>query len=181
MTFLLGKHAMFGHDPPMYLRSMTATRCPSPANVQAAIVDPVPPPRITRSYCSRSGSRGKGDEGEVSICMQFGIAIDGPSQNFRALVRMSLIQVIVPPNVMPNRPTACVRTGVTNLRPMPDTDGIRAYRPTHHSAPCKKRLSIEIGPGRPTTRSDESGWPSSAEQNMQSDRCNFLGPFESLA
>jgi hypothetical protein len=27
MTFLLGKKAMFGHDPPMYLRQMTATRC----------------------------------------------------------------------------------------------------------------------------------------------------------
>ena len=25
MMFLLGKHAMFGHDPPMYLRSTTAT------------------------------------------------------------------------------------------------------------------------------------------------------------
>jgi len=27
MTFLLGKQAMFGRDPPMYLGSMTATRC----------------------------------------------------------------------------------------------------------------------------------------------------------
>src|SRR5579864_2154431 len=52
MMFLLGKHAMFGHDPPMYLRSTTATRLPSPANVQAATVDPVPPPRITRSNSS---------------------------------------------------------------------------------------------------------------------------------
>jgi hypothetical protein len=25
---LLGKQATFGHDPPMYLRSMTTTRCP---------------------------------------------------------------------------------------------------------------------------------------------------------
>src|SRR5215831_3918804 len=54
MMFLLGRHAMFGHDPPMYLRSMTATRCPSPANVQAAIVEPVPPPSITRSNSSGS-------------------------------------------------------------------------------------------------------------------------------
>jgi len=29
MMFLLGKHAMFGHDPPMYLRSTTATCFPS--------------------------------------------------------------------------------------------------------------------------------------------------------
>src|SRR5437016_8780178 len=52
MMFLLGKHAMFGHDPPMYLRSTTATRLPSPANVHAAMVEPVPPPRITRSNSS---------------------------------------------------------------------------------------------------------------------------------
>src|SRR5229473_4473200 len=52
MMFLLGKHAMFGHDPPRYWRSMTATRCPCPANVHAAIVDPVPPPSITRSNAS---------------------------------------------------------------------------------------------------------------------------------
>jgi len=43
MMFLLGKHAMFGHDPPMYLRSTTATCFPSPAKVHAAMVEPVPP------------------------------------------------------------------------------------------------------------------------------------------
>src|ERR1700761_3839271 len=58
MMFLLGKQAIFGHDPPMYLRSITATRCPCPANVQAAIVDPVPPPRITRSNSSGCGFSG---------------------------------------------------------------------------------------------------------------------------
>ena len=29
VTFLLGKHAMFGHEPPTYLRSITATRRPA--------------------------------------------------------------------------------------------------------------------------------------------------------
>ena len=48
MMFLLGKQAIFGHDPPMYLRSITATRCPCPANVHAAIVDPVPPPQVAQ-------------------------------------------------------------------------------------------------------------------------------------
>src|SRR5438132_3091560 len=52
MMFLLGKHAMFGHEPPMYLRSTTATCFPSPAKVHAAMVEPVPPPRITRSNSS---------------------------------------------------------------------------------------------------------------------------------
>src|ERR1700745_1744619 len=52
MMFLLGKHAMFGHDPPMYLRSTTATRFPSPATVHAETVEPVPPPRINKSNSS---------------------------------------------------------------------------------------------------------------------------------
>src|SRR5215468_4647419 len=52
MTFLLGRHAMFGHEPPTYLRSITATRCPLPAKVHAASVPPVPLPRITKSYSS---------------------------------------------------------------------------------------------------------------------------------
>src|SRR6185312_11318807 len=41
-----------GQDPPIYLRSMTATRRPSPANVHAATVPPVPPPRMTMSNSS---------------------------------------------------------------------------------------------------------------------------------
>src|SRR5207253_3726233 len=50
--FLLGRHAILGQEPPIYLRSTTATRLPSPANVHASMVDPVPPPRITRSNSS---------------------------------------------------------------------------------------------------------------------------------
>src|ERR1043166_7803639 len=54
MMFLLGRQAMFGHDPPTYWRSITATRWPCLAKVHAAMVDPVPPPRITRSNASES-------------------------------------------------------------------------------------------------------------------------------
>jgi hypothetical protein len=50
--FLLGRQAMLGHDPPTYFRSIAATRSPRPAKVHAAIVPPVPLPRITRSYSS---------------------------------------------------------------------------------------------------------------------------------
>src|SRR5437879_9220161 len=50
--FLLGRHAILGQEPPIYLRSTIATRLPSPANVHAATVEPVPPPRITRSNSS---------------------------------------------------------------------------------------------------------------------------------
>src|SRR5438309_4964223 len=67
MMFLLGKHAMFGHDPPMYLRSTTATRFPSPAKVHAAMVEPVPPPRITRSNSSGCDFLSAWADGEVSV------------------------------------------------------------------------------------------------------------------
>src|ERR1700722_12140536 len=52
IMFLLGKHVMFGHAPPIYLRSTTATYFPSPVKVYAATVELVPPPRITRSNSS---------------------------------------------------------------------------------------------------------------------------------
>src|SRR6476661_3318299 len=52
MMFLLGRQAMLGHEPPIYLRSMIPTRFPSPARVHAASVAPVPPPRITMSNSS---------------------------------------------------------------------------------------------------------------------------------
>src|SRR5262245_42484510 len=54
MMFLLGRQAMLWHEPPIYLRSISATRFPCSANVHAAIFDPVPLPRTTRSYSSRS-------------------------------------------------------------------------------------------------------------------------------
>src|ERR1700733_1708996 len=71
MTFLLGRHAMFGHDPPIYLRSSTTTRCPSPANVQAASVAPVPSPRISTSYSSgcASSTPGKDPAAAVALAM----------------------------------------------------------------------------------------------------------------
>ena len=44
IIFLLERHAILGPEPPIYLRSMTATRLPSPANVHAATVEPVAAP-----------------------------------------------------------------------------------------------------------------------------------------
>src|SRR5437867_11051069 len=64
--FLLGRHAILGQEPPIYLRSTTATRLPSPANVHAATVEPVPPPRITRSNSSGCDFLTWAD-GEVSV------------------------------------------------------------------------------------------------------------------
>src|SRR5258708_32986835 len=64
--FLLGGHVMLGLVPPIYLRSTTATRLPSPANVHAAMVEPVPPPRITRSNSSGCDFLRRWADGEVS-------------------------------------------------------------------------------------------------------------------
>src|SRR5580700_2291120 len=69
MMFLLSKHAIFGHDPPTYLRSTTATRLPSPANVHAATVEPVPPPRITTS--NSSGCVFLSTLGDAVVSMRF--------------------------------------------------------------------------------------------------------------
>src|SRR5215471_13650141 len=57
MTFLLGKHAMFGQDPPIYFRSMTAVRRRSLAIVQAINLPAVPLPNTTTSYFSAAFMR----------------------------------------------------------------------------------------------------------------------------
>src|SRR3981189_2047418 len=67
IMFLLGRHAILGQEPPIYLRSTTATRFPSPANVQAAMVEPVPPPRMTRSNSSGCEVLRTWVDGEVSV------------------------------------------------------------------------------------------------------------------
>src|SRR5438270_9027992 len=65
--FLLGRHAILGQEPPIYSRSTTATRLPSPANVHAATVEPVPPPRITRSNSSGWEFLRARADGEISV------------------------------------------------------------------------------------------------------------------
>src|SRR3989454_4213960 len=67
IMFLLGRHAILGQEPPIYLRSTTATRLPSPANVHAAMVEPVPPPRITISNSSGCDFLRTWADGEVSV------------------------------------------------------------------------------------------------------------------
>jgi hypothetical protein len=54
MMFLLGRHAMFGHAPPTYFRSIEAVRLPSLAIVQAINLPAVPLPSTTTSYLSGS-------------------------------------------------------------------------------------------------------------------------------
>src|SRR3989454_5317287 len=52
MMFLLGRHAMFGQEPPTYFRSMTATFIPFLASVQERSLPAAPLPRMSRSYSS---------------------------------------------------------------------------------------------------------------------------------
>src|SRR5207244_11792792 len=54
MIFLLCKHAMFGHAPPTYFRSIEAVRLPSLAMVHAINLPPVPAPSTRTSYFSGS-------------------------------------------------------------------------------------------------------------------------------
>src|SRR6266480_3217117 len=56
MTFLLGRQAMFGQEPPTYLRSMTATFFPWEARVQARYLPASPLPSTTTSYSSAMDS-----------------------------------------------------------------------------------------------------------------------------
>jgi hypothetical protein len=48
-TFLLGRQAMFGHDPPTYFRSTTAARFPRAARVHDSTLPATPLPITTRS------------------------------------------------------------------------------------------------------------------------------------
>src|SRR5438309_1056098 len=56
MRFLLGRHAMFGHEPPNHLRSTMAVRWPSLAIVQARYLPASPLPTTRISYLSTSGT-----------------------------------------------------------------------------------------------------------------------------
>src|SRR5436309_12442463 len=54
MTFLLGRQAMFGQEPPTYFRSTTTVFIPFLARVQERSLPAAPLPRMSRSYCSGS-------------------------------------------------------------------------------------------------------------------------------
>src|SRR6267142_4648552 len=54
IRFLLGRHAMFGQDPPSRLRSTIAVRWPALAIVQARYFPASPLPRTRISNCSTS-------------------------------------------------------------------------------------------------------------------------------
>src|SRR6266436_913311 len=54
MTFLLGRQAMFGQEPPTYFRSTTTVFIPFLARVQERSLPAAPLPRMIRSYSSGS-------------------------------------------------------------------------------------------------------------------------------
>src|SRR5208337_4208748 len=77
MMFLLGRHAIFGHDPPTYLRSISAVRFPDPARCQAMYLPASPLPSTTASYSSicgkshtlinKAGKRIRGNEASAPL------------------------------------------------------------------------------------------------------------------
>src|SRR5690348_2063474 len=55
MIFLLGRQAMLGQEPPIYLRSITIARIPFLARLQAMYLPASPLPSTTTSYSSVVG------------------------------------------------------------------------------------------------------------------------------
>src|SRR5262245_51899993 len=55
ISFLLGRQATLGQEPPIQRRSTTAVRRPERARLQARSLPAAPLPRIRISYRSRSG------------------------------------------------------------------------------------------------------------------------------
>src|SRR5262249_59931953 len=54
ISFLLGRQAILGQEPPIHRRSTTAVRRPDRAICQATFLPPSPLPRIRTSNCSGS-------------------------------------------------------------------------------------------------------------------------------
>ncbi len=81
---------MFGHDPPTYMRSLAATRCPCMAKVQAAIADPVPPPRITRS-----GSAFLDDWAEGTLFILFYVSFSFLEMSQYALAKSAVSDTLI--------------------------------------------------------------------------------------
>src|ERR1700756_2974595 len=99
MMFLLGRHAILGQEPTIYLRSTTATRLPSPANVHAAMVEPVPPPRITRS--------------NSSSCVFMLIFLSGRQvRSWLALISLGRQTMLLPATVHSRLPAQCALSRV---------------------------------------------------------------------
>src|SRR6266576_1042259 len=84
--FLLGRHAILGQEPPIYLRSTTATRLPSPANVHAATVEPVPPAKITRSNSSGCDFLRPWADEEVSVLLMRLFLSERPAHSWLASI-----------------------------------------------------------------------------------------------
>src|SRR5580693_8990419 len=99
MMFLLGRHAILGQEPPIYLRSTTATRLPSPANVHAATVEPVPPPRITRSKSSGCVFLLAWGDGEVSALFMRIFLCERPVHSWLALILRARQTMLLPATV----------------------------------------------------------------------------------
>src|SRR3984893_1417569 len=106
--FLLGRHAILGHEPPIYLRSTTATRLPSPANVHAAMVEPVPPPRITRSNSSGCDFLRTWADGELSVLFMLLFLSEQQVHSWLALIRRDRLPTLLRATVRSQLLARCV-------------------------------------------------------------------------
>src|SRR2546427_2801068 len=106
--FLLGRHAILGQEPPTYLRSTTATRLPSPANVHAATVEPVPPPRITRSNSSGCDFLRTWADGEVSVLFMRLFLSERQAHSWLALIRRDRLPMLLRATVHSQLLARCV-------------------------------------------------------------------------
>src|SRR5882757_5117447 len=89
ITFLLGRHAMLGHEPPIRARSTTTVRWPSRASSQAMYLPGSPPPRMTFSTFSLSTTiMSSGRAGQLPVRIDDEFVCDAGVEGFVAFRRL---------------------------------------------------------------------------------------------
>lgn len=87
ITFLLGRHAMFGHEPPIRARSITTTGRPCRASSHAMYLPASPPPRTAFSMCEVSFTLLPAPA-EAGASSWFEVLVGFPDKNFSTCVRV---------------------------------------------------------------------------------------------
>src|SRR5260370_10343720 len=112
MLFWGGRTGFLGNAPPMYLRSTAATRLPSPANVVGGMVEPVPPPRITRSNSSGCVFLRTWADGEVSVLFKRLFLSERPVHSGLSLISPGQPPTLPPATVHSRPPGQCALSTV---------------------------------------------------------------------
>src|SRR5215471_5572763 len=129
--FLLGKQAMFGQDPPISLRSTTATRWPALAIAQARFLPASPLPMISKSTCCLSDIVSpqiwRSDE---DACFMYDGATEDPL-HIRALEKVTGEPTRVP-EIVHRDPVE------TNQNPWSNSRFANCWAGCAHNSPCPK-------------------------------------------